>query len=193
MSRHAGVPAELNPTDPEDAMFKIIAATVAVLLASLLAYASTKPDTFRVQRTMNIAAPPEKIAPLLTDFHRWSSWSPYEKLDPAMQKSFSGAASGPGAVYAWAGNSKAGAGRMEIVETSPFLTRIQLDFLKPFETHNVAEFTRQDKGGSTNVTWAMHGPSSYLAKVMTTFFDMNKVVGKDFETGLANLKAIAEK
>jgi len=174
-------------------MFKIIAATVAFLLAALLAYASTKPDTFRVQRTVNIDAPPEKIAALVNDFHNWSSWSPYEKLDPAMRRSFSGAANGTGAVYAWEGNSKAGAGRMEIVETSPFLTRIQLDFLKPFETHNVAEFTLEDKGGSTNVTWAMQGPSPYLAKVMTTFFDMDKMVGKDFETGLANLKAIAER
>ena len=173
-------------------MFKIIAATVAVLLASLLAYASTKPDTFRVQRTVNIDASPEKIAPLLNDFHNWGSWSPYEKLDPAMRRSFSGTVSGTGAVYAWEGNSKAGAGRMEIVETSSFLTRIQLDFTKPFETHNVAEFTLEDKGGSTNVTWAMQGPSPYLAKVMTTFFDMDKMVGKDFETGLANLKAIAE-
>jgi|SRR5215213_26785 len=173
-------------------MFKIIALTVAVLLASLLAYAATKPDTFRVQRTVSIDAPPEKISALLNDFHNWSSWSPYEKLDPAMRRSFSGAANGTGAVYAWEGNSKAGAGRMEIVETSLFLTRIQLDLTKPFETRNVAEFTLEDKGGSTNVTWAMHGPSPYLAKVMTTFFDMDKMVGKDFETGLDNLKAIAE-
>jgi hypothetical protein len=173
-------------------MLKIAAVTVAILLASLLAYASTKPDTFQVQRTLRINAPAEKIAPLLNDFHRWGAWSPYEKLDPAMQRSFSGSPSGVGAVYAWEGNSKAGAGRMEILETSPSRTRIQLDFQKPFECHNVAEFTLEENGGATNVTWAMHGPNPYLTKVMSTFFDMDKMVGKDFEAGLANLKAIVE-
>jgi uncharacterized protein YndB with AHSA1/START domain len=174
-------------------MFKIIAIAIAVLIAGVLAYAATKPDTFRVERTVSIQAPPEKIFPLINDFHSWGSWSPYEKLDPTMKKTYSGAASGQGAVYEWAGNSKAGAGRMEIVETAPpSQVQIKLDFSKPFESHNVTEFTLEPQGSTTNVTWAMQGPCPYISKVMTVFVSMDSLVGKDFETGLGNLKALAE-
>ena len=175
-------------------MLKIFALVIVVLLAVLLIYASTRPDTFRVQRATSIQAPPEKILPLLADFHQWGAWSPWEKLDPALKRTFSGPESGKGAVYAWEGNSKVGAGRMEIIEVAPpSRVAIKLDFLKPFEGHNVTEFTLEPQGGATHVTWTMHGPNTYMAKVMGIFLNMDKLIGKDFDTGLANLKTAAER
>lgn len=175
-------------------MLKTLAVLVVVLLAALLGYAATLPDTFQVERSTTIDAPPEKVFPLVEDFHQWSAWSPWEKLDPAMQRTHSGAAHGEGAVYEWKGNSKVGQGRMEITDaTSPSRVTIKLDFLEPFEAHNVADFTLQPQGNATQVTWAMHGPSPYLTKVMSVFASMDRMVGKDFETGLANLKATAER
>ncbi|MFC5474902.1 SRPBCC family protein [Paraherbaspirillum soli] len=175
-------------------MLKTIALIVAVLLAILLGFAATRPDTFRVQRTTSIKAPPEKVFALINDFHQWGSWSPYDKLDPAMKRTFSGAANGKGAVYEWQGDNKVGAGRMEITESSPSskLT-IKLDFIKPFEGHNTAEFTLDAQGDSSNVTWAMYGPTPFIAKLMGLFFSMDSMIGKDFEAGLANLKVAAEK
>lgn len=175
-------------------MLKIIALVVVVLIVALLVFAATKPDIFRVQRSASINAPPEKIFPLINDFHHWGAWSPYEKLDPTMKRTYGGAANGKGAMYAWEGSGKAGIGRMEIAETSPASKiTLNLDFVKPFEAHNIIDFTLEPTGDSTNVTWAMHGHSPYLAKVMHVFFDMDSMVGKDFETGLANLKALVEK
>jgi len=174
-------------------MIKIIALVVVVLVAALLIFAATKPDTFRVQREASIKAPPEKIFAQINDLHRWGSWSPWEKLDPAMKRTHSGATQGKGAVYEWDGNHNVGKGRMEITDTSPpSKVVIKLDFVKPFEAHNIAEFTLEVNGDFTNVTWAMHGPNPYLAKVVHTIFSMDRMVGKQFETGLANLKTIAE-
>lgn len=171
----------------------LIAVVVAALIALVLVLAATKPDTFRVQRATSIGAPPEKIAPFISDFHSWASWSPWEKLDPALKRTYSGPASGTGTAYAWEGNSKVGAGRMEILDASPSRVTIKLDFLRPFEAHNTAEFTLQPQGASTNVTWAMFGPSNFMSKVMTVFMSMDRMIGKDFEAGLANLKGVAEK
>ncbi|MGD9724941.1 MAG: SRPBCC family protein [Nitrospiraceae bacterium] len=174
-------------------MLKIIALVVVDLLVALLVYAATKSDTFLVQRSASINAPPEKIFPLLNDFHSWSVWSPYEKLDPEMKRTYSGSPNGKGARYEWESSGKAGVGRMEISNTAPpSQVSLTLDLVKPFETHNVVDFTLQPMGGSTNVTWAMRGRSPYLAKVMHVFFDMDSIVGKDFEAGLVNLKGIAE-
>lgn len=178
-------------------MVKTIAIVIAVLvvvpLAAVLILAATKPDTFRVERATSIKAPAEKIFPLIADFHGWGAWSPYEKLDPAMKRTFSGAANGKGAVYEWDSDGKAGKGRMEITDApAPSKVAIKLDFFKPFEAHNIAEFTLEPKGDSTNVTWAMHGPNLYIGKVMSIFFNMDSMIGKDFETGLANMKALAE-
>jgi uncharacterized protein YndB with AHSA1/START domain len=165
-----------------------------VVLGGLLAYAATRPDTFRIQRATTIAAPPEKVFALIDDFQQWRAWSPYERKDPAMKRVSSGPARGTGAVYEWDGNTEVGQGRMEIVEaTTPSRVTIKLDFLRPFEGHNVAEFALDGQGQSTRVSWAMHGPSPYVVKLLTVFVDMDRMVGKDFETGLANLKAIAEK
>src|SRR5574342_729748 len=175
-------------------MLKTVAAVVVVLILALLVFAATKPDTFRVERAASINAPPETIFALINDFHDWGSWSPFERLDPAMKRTYTGAPNGEGSVYEWKGNRKAGAGRMEIAESSPpSKVTIKLDFVRPMEGHNIIEFTLEPKGNATNVTWAMHGPSPYLAKVMSIFCSMDKMVGKEFETGLANLKSVAEK
>jgi uncharacterized protein YndB with AHSA1/START domain len=175
-------------------MLKKVALVLVLAIAALLIFAATRPDTFRVERTARINAPAEKIFALIDDFHRWGAWSPYEKLDPAMKRSFGGAPSGKGATYAWEGNSQAGAGHMEIVESAPSSkVAIKLDFIQPFEGHNMAEFTLQPQGGATQVTWAMHGPSPYVARLMGIFFNMDQMIGKDFEAGLANLKTATEK
>jgi uncharacterized protein YndB with AHSA1/START domain len=179
-------------------MIKTIAVIVVLVLVAgigaVLALAATKPDTFRVERRASIKAPPEKIFAFLDDFHRYEAWSPYETLDPAMKRTYSGTANGRGAIYAWESNGKAGVGRMEIADASPpSKVRINLDFVKPFEASNIVEFTLEPKGDLTNVTWAMHGPSPFFAKVMHVFFNMDSMVGRDFETGLANLKALTEK
>ncbi len=172
----------------------ILAAVVVVVVAGILIYAATKPDSFTVQRSAAIKAPPEKIFALIEDLRGWSAWSPYEKKDPAMKRSFSGASTGKGAVYEWDGNKNVGKGRMEIVEaTAPSTIVIKLDFIKPFEGHNTAKFTLEPRGDITNVTWAMYGPSPYVAKVMSTFFDIDKMIGTDFAAGLASLKSLAEK
>ena len=175
-------------------MFKKIAIVIVVLIVALLAYAATRPDTFRVQRAASIKAPPEKVFALLNDFQRWEAWSPWEKKDPAMKRTFSAVSSGKGAQYAWEGNREVGQGRMEIAESvPPSRLAIKLDFLKPFEAHNRVEFTLEPKGEATNVTWAMQGDTPYLAKIVHVFLNMDKLVGNDFEAGLANLKTIAEK
>jgi len=171
-----------------------VAAAVIVVVAGILIYAATKPDSFAVKRSATIKAPPERIFALIEDLHGWGAWSPYENKDPAMKRSFSGAAMGKGAVYEWEGNKNVGQGRMEILEaTAPSKIVIKLDFLKPFEGHNTAEFTMSPQGDNTTVTWAMYGPSPYVAKVMGTVINMDRMIGTDFEAGLANLKAVAEK
>jgi carbon monoxide dehydrogenase subunit G len=170
----------------------IIAVVVVALIAGVLAYAATKPDTLRVQRTASIKATPEKIFALINDFRSWGVWSPYEKKDPAMKRTLSGAASGKGAVYEWDGNGNVGRGRMEILESSPEKITIKLDFMKPIEGHNIAEFTLEPDGDATRVTWVMYGPSPYIGKVMSVFLNMDRMIGTDFEAGLANLKTATE-
>ncbi|MFO0696232.1 MAG: SRPBCC family protein [Polyangiales bacterium] len=168
-------------------------ATLAAVLAGVLIVASRRPDDFRVERSIAIAASPEAIASHLDDFHRWTRWSPWEGLDPAMKRTYSGAEKGVGAVYAWEGNGKVGAGRMEVLASSPSAVRIKLDFLRPFEAHNQAEFGLEPGASGTKVTWAMTGKSAFPAKVMGLFLDMDEMIGKDFAKGLANLKDVVEK
>jgi polyketide cyclase/dehydrase/lipid transport protein len=174
-------------------VIKRIALVVGILVAAVLVYAATRSDTLRVQRTATIKAPAEKIFPLINDLHTWRSWSAYEKVDPAMTRAYSGAPDGKGAVYEWEGDSNVGQGRMEITGTArPSRITIKLDFIKPFEGHNVAEFALVPQGDATNVTWTMDGPTPYLGKLIGVFINMDTMIGKDFETGLANLKTIAE-
>ena len=168
-------------------MLKIAGIIVVVLIvaaAAVVAYASTRPDSFRVQRSASIKAPPDKIFSLINDYRNWLQWSPYENRDPEMKRTYSGAAAGKGAKYAWEGNKSVGSGEMEIVDTAPpRKVLIKLDFMKPFEAHNVAEFTLEPQGEATNVTWAMHGPVPLLAKVMHMVMDIDKMVGTDFAAG----------
>ena len=175
-------------------MIKIILIVLVVAVAAILVYAATRPDAFVIQRTIGIKAPPERIYALINDFKAWPQWSPYENRDPAMRRTLGGSAQGKGATYAWEGNKDVGQGRMEITETvEPSRIVIKLDFIKPFEAHNVAEFTLVPSGDTTIVTWAMRGEWPYLSKVIGVFVNMDHMIGKDFETGLASLKALAEK
>jgi hypothetical protein len=172
----------------------IIAVVLAIIIAIVLILASNKPDTFRIQRAAVMNAPAENIFPLIADFHQWLDWSPWEGKDPALKRTYSGTERGQGAVYAWDGNKNVGSGRMEILEaSSPSKVVIKLDFLKPFEAHNTAEFTMLPQGGATNVIWVMHGPAPFMSKVMQVFMNMDRMIGKDFEAGLTNLKAVSEK
>ena len=171
----------------------IIVLVFVVAVAGLLGYAATRPDDFRVQRSIAIKAPPEKVMGLVGDLRGWTAWSPYEKKDPGMKRTYSGAPAGKGAVYEWNGNKDVGRGRMEILESTPSKVLIKLDFMEPFEAHNTAEFTAVPRGDSTSVTWSMYGPSPFMAKVMQTVIDMDKMIGTDFEAGLQSLKAVAEK
>ncbi|NRR29787.1 SRPBCC family protein [Oxalobacteraceae bacterium] len=174
-------------------MLKKIALGIVAVLALVLIYAAFQPDHYRVTRSATIKAPPDKIMPLISDFHNWPIWSPWEKLDPSMHRNYSGAARELGAVYAWDGNDKVGAGRMEITGLSAARADIKLDFLKPFESHNQTEFLLEPKGDATVVTWVMSGPADYMTKLMSIAASMDSMIGKDFESGLANLKAAAEK
>jgi len=172
----------------------IIAVVVLAVIAGVLIYASTRPDSFRVERSVGVKAPPEKIFPLINDLKAWAAWSPYEKKDPAMKRSFGAVTAGKGATYAWEGDRNVGQGRMEIVESAPTgKVLIKLDFIKPFEAHNTAEFILAPKGDTTSVTWAIYGPSAYVTKVMGLFLNMDTMIGKDFEAGLADLKTAAER
>lgn len=150
-------------------------------------------DTFTIERSTTIDAPPAAVYALVADFHQWGQWSPWEDLDPQMQRTFSGAESGTGAVYEWSGNRKAGAGRMEITEAdAPSQVVVDLQFLKPFKAHNTTTFTFTQEAGATAVRWTMTGPKTFLTKVMGIFKSMDAMVGPDFEKGLAQLKAAAE-
>jgi hypothetical protein len=172
----------------------IIAAVLAVAIAVVLVLATTKSSTLRVQRATSIRAPAERIFPMISDFHQWRGWSPYEDRDPALKRTYEGPDSGKGAIYAWDGNKNVGSGRMEILEASvPSKITIKLDFFKPFEGHNTAEFTMLPQGDVTNLTWTMHGPAVFMSKVMQVFINLDHMIGGDFEVGLANLKKLAEK
>lgn len=170
-----------------------IAIAVIVIIALVLIYASTKPDTFHVERSINIKAAPEKIFALINDFHLWNDWTPYNK-DPAMKKTYSGNDRGVGAHYAWEGNKEVGKGEISITETTP-PNKIVMDLhmIEPFEGHNVATFTLSAAGDSTKVTWSLDDKQKFIVKVIGIFMNMDKMIGGDFETGLARLKVTAEK
>ncbi len=170
------------------AIFILVVAAIIVFV-----YAATRPDAFNVQRSLAIKAAPEKLFPLINDFRQWDAWTPYDK-DPAMKRTYSGSASGKGASYAWEGNREVGMGSIEITASSP-PTQIDmhLHMIKPFEGHNHVTFTLLPVDDATTVTWAMEGRQAYLVKVMSLFVNMDNMVGKDFEVGLAKLKAVAER
>ena len=175
-------------------MIKTILIVLVLVIAALLIYAATKPDSFRIERSTTIKAPPEKIFALIDDFKQWETWSPWEKIDPALKRTYSGTTSGVGSIYEWSGNKDIGQGRMEIVESTPSSkVSLKLDFVTPFEAHNRVDFMLAQQGDMTTVTQAMYGPSPYISKLMTMFFSMDKMVGEKYEEGLATLKMISEK
>jgi uncharacterized protein YndB with AHSA1/START domain len=150
-------------------------------------------DTYTVERSTTVDAPPERIYEQIVDFHRWPRWSPWEEVDPDLQRTYSGASSGTGAAYSWSGNRKAGQGRMEIVEaTQPSLVRIDLTFEKPFKARNDTAFTIRPEGTGARVTWTMTGRKTFMTKAMGLFTSMDKMIGPDFEKGLRRLKETAE-
>ncbi|MBI2385879.1 MAG: SRPBCC family protein [Elusimicrobia bacterium] len=175
-------------------ILKIAGAAVALAVVVVLALAAGKPDEFRVERKVTIGAAPAKIFPWLEDPRRTVEWSPWEKKDPKLKKTFSGAAKGVGAVYEWDGNKDIGAGRLEIVEAeAPKKVVMDLHFLRPMEGRNVARYEVTPVAGGSEVAWSIEGPMPFVSKVMYVFFDMDKMIGAEFEKGLGDLKVLAEK
>lgn len=166
-------------------IFWVLLAGLVLLLVS----AALRPDSFRVERSALVPAAQADVAALINNFHQWVQWSPWEKIDPTMERSYSGAASGVRAAYAWNSKGKAGAGRMEILESTLERIVIRLDFSKPFAASNTAEFTLVPQGEGTQVTWAMFGSSPFISKLMGLLMNLDKMIGKDFEKGLANMQA----
>lgn len=174
-------------------MLRKILIFLVVLVVGVLLFAATKPDKFVVQRSTTINAPADKIFPLINDFRAWTKWSPYEHRDPNLKRTLSGAPQGKGAIYEWAGDANVGKGRMEILEAAPpSKVTIKLDFIEPFEGHNMAEFTLAGGGNGTAVTWSMFGPNTFGSNLMSVFMNFDTMIGGDFEAGLANLKRVAE-
>ncbi|MGL4322484.1 MAG: SRPBCC family protein [Beijerinckiaceae bacterium] len=162
-------------------------------LAGLLIYAATRPDHFKIVRSAVVPAAPAAVFAQINDLQRWQGWSPWEGLDPALKRSYSGPPAGVGAAYGWQGNTKAGEGRMEIVESVPDQTIVfKLDFLKPFEAHNRVTFTLVPVAAGTQVTWAMDGPQNFMAKLMGALLNIDRMVGRDFEKGLARLSEVVK-
>lgn len=174
-------------------MLTYILIGAAVLVALLAIVVSTRPDEFRVTRSAIISAPPSEVFPHVNDFHLWQAWSPWSKRDPHCEIAYDGPATGEGAKFSWKGNKEVGEGRMLIIESTPHkMIAIRLDFLKPFRATNTAEFEFEPVSGGTKVTWSMFGKNNFMGKLFGMIVDCDKMVGKDFEEGLANLKREAE-
>lgn len=166
-----------------------------VAVGGFLAYAATRPEHYHIERSLTISAPPDKIYPLLEDFHKFGEWSPWEKLDPAMKRNFAGAEKGEGAVYSWQGNDKVGEGMMTIVSTVPNQqVNVRLEFIKPAASVCQTVWALKPEGDKTTVTWTMDGENkSLIEKAFSVVMNLDKMVGGDFERGLANLKAVSER
>lgn len=174
-------------------MLRIILLVIVATIALILVLAILKPAEFRVTRSATLAVPASAVFAEINDFHRWQNWSPWEKMDPNLKRTFEGPASGMGSIYSWEGNKKVGSGRMTIAASLPSeLIRIRLEFLKPWESTCVTEFTLVPEGSSTVVTWTMSGPNSFVSKLIGVFMSMDKMIGSDFEKGLTNLKSTLE-
>ncbi len=168
--------------------------SIAIIIIAFLLFVSARPNTFSLVRSADIKAPPERVFAQINDFKNWKSWSPWEKMDPNMTRTYGGVTSGKGAKYSWIGNKQVGEGNMEITHSQPF-TNMQLDlnFLKPFKASNVTEFTLTPSAAGTNIKWEMRGPLNLMMKLMHMFMNMDSMVGKDFDQGLANLRALVER
>jgi uncharacterized protein YndB with AHSA1/START domain len=175
-------------------MFVRLLMVAIILVAAVLLFAATRPNTLRVERSITINAPADVVYALISDFHRWPQWAPQDREDPAMSRTYSGAQSGVGAVSEWQGKGSTGSGHMQIVEAEPDkAVRVETDFVRPFQVHNVNRFQLQPDGAATRVTWSMEGTNLYMMKVMSVFLNMDREAGKHFEQGLRNLKAAAER
>jgi len=169
----------------------LFALTIIVLL--FIVVIAGQPDEFKLTRSTSIAAPPEKVFPHVNDFHKWEAWSPWAKLDPACKNAFEGAAAGTGAIFNWSGNKKVGEGRMTIFESlASNVIRINLEFFKPFKATNTAEFIFRPEGNQTVVTWSMVGKNNFMGRIFSLIVNCDAMVGRDFEKGLASLKALVE-
>lgn len=166
---------------------------LAVVAIALVGVVAVQPSGFRIARTTTISAPPPAVFAHVNDFHKWEAWNPWAKLDPAMKQTYEGASAGTGAIYTWAGNREVGEGRMTLTESRPTeLIRIKLEFLKPFKATNTAEFTFKPEGDRTVVTWTMTGEKNFIAKAVGLVMNVDKMVGGQFETGLARMKSVVE-
>jgi hypothetical protein len=171
-----------------------VAIILGVIIVGILVYASTKADTINIQRSEEIKAPPSLVYPFINDLHNWPAWSERDIAESTIQRTFSGTASGKGAISEWVGTGKAGKGRMEITESiAPSRIIVKVDFEKPFLAHNINEFTLEPHDEMTTVTWTWHGTSPYVLKVMSVFLNVDRFMGKHFETGLRSLKLLSEK
>jgi len=172
---------------------KTVLRIIVIVVALCLVFITTRPATFHVERSAVIAAPAATVFDQVNDFHRWAAWSPWGRLDPQMKITCDGPASGTGASYRWTGNDKVGEGSMKITSSTPASqVVIDLRFIKPFPAANVTTFTFAPEGAGTRVTWAMDGKNNFMAKAMSVFMNMDKMIGPDFERGLASLKGVAE-
>jgi len=170
-----------------------ISIALAVIVVGLVVVVATRPSEFRVARTVTMSAPAPAVFAQVNDFHNWEAWNPWGKIDPAMKQAYEGAPAGTGAVYTWAGNNEVGEGRMTIIESRPSeLIQIKLEFFKPFAATNTAEFTFKPEGNQTAVTWSMFGEKNFMAKAVHLFMNMDKMIGGQFENGLASMKSIVE-
>ena len=174
-------------------MLKKILIAIAAIVVVFVAVVAMQPSEFRIVRSATISAPPPAVFAQVNDFHNWEAWSPWAKLDPAAKTTFEGPLAGTGAIFRWAGNDKIGEGSMTITESRPSdLIRITLEFVKPFAATNTAEFTFEPEGNQTAVTWSMAGKNNFIAKAVCLFMNMDKMVGGQFEEGLAELKTVVE-
>ena len=166
---------------------------LAVVVAVLIVIVTLQPSDFRVSRSAIVSAPAPAVYAQVNDFHKWEAWNPWGKIDPAMKQTYEGAAAGVGAIYTWTGNNEVGEGRMTITDSRPSdLVRIKLEFFKPLAATNTAEFTFKPEGNQTAVTWSMTGAKNFMAKAIHLFMNMDKMIGGQFEKGLASMKSIVE-
>jgi carbon monoxide dehydrogenase subunit G len=174
-------------------MLKKVLIALVVIIAGFLAFAATRPDSYTVERSATVMAPPDVVFAAVNDFHRWGEWSPWDKLEPTvLKRTFGGSPSGLGATYAWVGD-KTGEGKMAITDSKPGShVGIALDFIKPFASKSQVDFTLEPASGGTQVRWAMSGQNNFMSKTMSVFMSMDKMIGSDFEKGLADLKAVSE-
>jgi hypothetical protein len=173
-------------------MIKTLALAAAVALVLLLLYAATRPDSFRVVRSTTVQAPPARLHALINDLHQFNNWNPFTRKDPKMRGNYHGAAAGPGAAYDFEGG-KSGSGSIRIVDSAPTEVAMELLMVKPMQARNQVLFTLAPRGAATEVTWAMEGASPFIGKLLGVFIDMDRMIGRDFEAGLADLKLQAER